>query len=158
METREEKLASWADPSKDKQQSVRFLEGAICLNSTDSENRVRISERKLHFDQIQDRILGIVSDKKSDDHDHNHDVVSNLWLFKVISLPRLRPGGLVLSIPKQVFQKIQESWNLHPRTIEVFLSNNGIFTPFYCSSSGRASLLMKVANSRSTGFDCISVT
>ena len=45
-----------------------------------------------------------------------------------------------------------------PRTIEVFLSNNGVLTTSHCPKSGRASLVLKVANSRSTGFDCVSVT
>ncbi|KAJ5160604.1 uncharacterized protein N7482_007608 [Penicillium canariense] len=70
--------------------------------------------------------------------------------------PRIRPGRLVLSIRNQIFQRIHESWNLHPRTIEIFLSNNGALSTFY--SSGRTLLVMKVANSCTTGFDCVSVS
>lgn len=153
METREEKLATWADPSIYRHQSLRVLKGSVPLHPNDSENRMRISEDKIQFDQIEDRLLKAHGDNLSDD-----DETPSLWHFKVISLPRLRPGRLVLSIPKQAFQKIQDSWNLHPRTIEAFLSNNGIFTTFHSSSSGRSSLLLKVANSRTTGFDCVSVT
>lgn len=153
METREEKLATWADPSIDRLQSLRVLKGSLPLSPNDLDKRVRISDEKIQFDQIEDHLLNTNTDNISDD-DNN----PNLWHFKAISVPRLRPGRLVLSIPKQVFQQIQDSWNLHPRTVEVFLSNNGVFTTFHSSSSERTSLLLKVANSRSTGFDCVSVT
>lgn len=153
METREETLATWADPSIDRLQSFRVLKGSLPLNPTDLDKRVRITEDNIQIDQIEDRLLNTRGDNVSDDDDS-----LNLWHFKAIFFPRLRPGRLVLSIPKQVFQQIQDSWNLHPRTIEVFLSNNGVFTTFHSSSSDRTSLLLKVANSRSTGFDCVSVT
>lgn len=150
METREEKLATWADPSVHRLQSLRVLKGSLPLNPNDLDQHVRISEDQIQFDQIEDRLLNTNVDNISTDED--------LWHFKAISFPRLRPGRLALSMPKQVFQKIQDSWNLHPRTIEVFLSNNGVFTTFQSSSGERTTLLLKVANSRSTGFDCVSVT
>ncbi|RYP80090.1 hypothetical protein DL770_006373 [Monosporascus sp. CRB-9-2] len=153
METREEKLATWADPSIDRLQSLRVLEGSLSLDPNDLDKRVLISEEKIQFNQIEDHLLNTNSDNISDDND-----TPNLWYFKAISLPRLRPGRLALSIPKQIFQQIQDSWNLHPRTIEVFLSNNGVFTTFHSYSSERTSLLLKVAVSRSTGYDCVSVT
>ncbi|RYP14770.1 hypothetical protein DL765_006147 [Monosporascus sp. GIB2] len=153
METREEKLATWADPSIDRLQSLRVLKGSLSLNPNDLDKRALILEDKIQFGQIEDHLLNINGDNISDD-----DGITSLWCFKVISLPRLRPGRLALSIPKQLFQQIQDSWNLHPRTIEVFLSNNGVFTTFHSSSSGRTSLLLKVAVSRSTGYDCVSVT
>lgn len=153
METREEKLATWADPSTDQLQSLRVLKGSLPLNPNDLNNRVRISEDQIQFDQIENHLLNTNTDNISND-DNN----PNLWHFKAISFPRIRPGRLVLSIPKQVFHQIQDSWNLHPRTVEVFLSNNGVFATFRSSSNERTSLLLKVANSRSTGFDCVSVT
>ncbi|KAF3043256.1 hypothetical protein E8E12_010023 [Didymella heteroderae] len=42
--------------------------------------------------------------------------------------------------------------------MEVFLSNNGVFSTFTTSADGQTSLILKVANSRTTGFDCVSVT
>lgn len=152
METREEKLAKWVDPSVTQMQSLRVLKGSLSLNPNDMDKRVRISEDKIQFDQIQDHLLKTDGDNISDDD------ILNLWHIKAICFPRLLPGRLALSIPKQVFQQIQDSWNLHPRTIEVFLSNNGVFTTFHSAGSERTSLLLKVANSRSTGFDCVSVT
>ncbi|KAI5464434.1 hypothetical protein BGZ63DRAFT_377645 [Mariannaea sp. PMI_226] len=154
METREEKLASWAAPSMNPEQNIRFLKGSLSLNTGNSGNGVRTSEENINFDQIEDRLLNTDSDNIDDDGGS----IPCQWHFKVISLPRLRPGRLVLSIPKQIFQKIQDKWNLHPRTIEIFLSNNGVLATSHCASSGRAALVLKVANSRSTGFDCVSVT
>ncbi|KAI1410705.1 hypothetical protein F5Y13DRAFT_71008 [Hypoxylon sp. FL1857] len=153
METREEKLARWADPSINHPKGLRVLKGSVSFNSKGSENDVHILEDRIQFDQIEDRLLDTDGGKVSDGGD-----ISSLWHFEVISLPRIRPGRLVLSIPKQAFQAIQDSWNLHPRTIEVFLSNNGVLTTFHSSNSGRASIVLKVANSRTTGFDCVSVT
>lgn len=146
METREEKLATWADSSVDCPQSLRFLEGSIPLILNDPDDQVRFSQDQIELSQIGDHVLNAFNDDGP-----------NLWHFKVISFPQLQLGRLRLSIPKPVFQKIQDSWNLHPHTIEVFLSNNGVFTTFHCSRSGRTSFLLKVANSRSTGFDSISV-
>lgn len=152
METREEKLTEWADPSIVRTQRVRILTGSFSLIPSDSEKRVRISEENIQLDQIEEHISNTSRDNIND---HNNE---NLWHFKAISFPRLKPGRLKLSMPKEIFQQIQHSWYLHPRTIEVFLSNNGVFTTFRCPTSGRSSLLLKVANSRSTGSDCISVT
>lgn len=146
METREEKLAKWADPSMERQQSFRFLEGSLPLNSNGMNNNIRISDDRIKFDQMESRLTNAFD---------NND--SGLWHLKVVSFPRLRPGRLAISISKPVFQKIQDEWGLHPRTIEVFLSNNGVSAAFHCPISGRMSLLLKVANSRSTGFDCVSV-
>ncbi|KAJ5472349.1 hypothetical protein N7530_006350 [Penicillium desertorum] len=151
METREEKLASWADPSITSHQGIRVLKGSLSLKPNDLGNCMRISKDRIQFNQIEDCLLNTHSDTISDNIDN-----PSLWHFKAISLPRIRPGRLVLSIPKQIFQKIQDSWNLHPRTIEIFLSNNGILATF--NSFGRTSLVMKVASSRTTGFDCVSVT
>ena len=153
METPEEKLAIWADPSVTRPQSLTALKGSIPLNSNHLDKRVRIAEGRVPSDQIGDHLLKTKSNNISDEDDP-----SNLWHFKETSFPRLRRGRLVLSFPRQVFQQIQDSWNLHPRTIEVFLSNSGVFTPFHSSSSARSVLLLKVANSRATGSDCVSVT
>ena len=146
METREEKLARWADPSTDRLGCLRVLKGSIPLNPSEID-QMRITDEEIKLEHIEDYILS-----------PNENVNPDLWHVKAISLPRLRPGRLVLSIPKSVFQRIQDSWSLHPRTVEVFLSNNGVFTTFYCPTTKRTSLLLKVANSRSTGFDCASVT
>lgn len=127
-------------------QSLRILEGSLSLNPNDLDKRVHISEDKIRFDQIEEYLL------------NSHGDTPNLWHIKAISFPRVQPGRLALSMSKQVFHKIQDPWNLHPRTIEVFLSNNGVFTTFHSPSSERTSLLFKVANSRSIGFDCVSVT
>jgi hypothetical protein len=120
------------------------LEGSLPLNSNDANNKgIRISDDQITLSQIESRISNPLDDN-----------VPSRWHFKVLSS---RPGRLVISISKPVFQKIQDEWGLHPRTIEVFLSNNGVSTAFDCPSSGRMSLLLKVANSRSTGFDFVSV-
>jgi len=105
METREEKLATWADPSINRQQRVRILTGSLSLGPNNSENRPRLSEGKIQFDQIENCLLNTHHDDISDgDGD-----IQSPWQFQVVSLPRLRPGRLVLSIPKQVFEKIQGS-------------------------------------------------
>jgi hypothetical protein len=153
MGTREEKLATWADPSVNLLQTLRVLKGSFPLNLTELDKRMHLSEDKIQMDQIEDHLLNTNSDRISDNDDE-----PKLWHFKAISFSRIRPGRLALSIPKRVFQQIQDSWNLHPGTIEVFLSNNGVFATFHSSSSERTSLLLKVANSHSTGFDCVSVT
>lgn len=145
METREEKLATWADLSVDGQQGIRFLEGSIPLVPNNLNNQARFSQDRYECSQI-DHLLQTNNDG------------SDLWHFKVISFPQIQLGRLRLSMSKPVFQNIQESWNLHPRTIEVFLANNGVFTNFHCSHSGRTYFILKVANSRTTGFDCASVT
>ncbi|CAI7641126.1 unnamed protein product [Penicillium palitans] len=152
MEIREEKLASWAEPSDTPHQGIRVLKGSLSLNPNDSGKRTHIQEDKIQFNQIEDCLLNHHDDAISSDNVDN----PSLWHFKAISLPRIRHGRLVLSIPKETFQKVQESWNLHPRTIEIWLSNNGVLTTLH--HSGRSSLVMKVANSRTTGFDCVSVT
>lgn len=152
METREEKLAQWVDPSITRMQSLRILKGSLSPNPNDLDKGVRISEDKIQFDQIEEYLLNTNGDNIK------HDDTLHLWQIRAISFPRIQPGRLSLSIPKQVFHQIQDSWNLHPRTIEVFLSNNGVFTTFHSTRSERTSLLFKVANSRSTGFDCVSVT
>ncbi|KAI2623181.1 hypothetical protein GGR54DRAFT_638426 [Hypoxylon sp. NC1633] len=151
-ETREEKLAKWPDPSIN-HQSLRLLKGTILASSNNPEKCLDITEDRIQFDQVKDRLLNTDGGKISDGGDS-----PGLWHFEVISLPRIRPGRLVLSIPRSIFQEIQSAWNLHPRTIEVFLSNNGVLTVFHSSNSGRTSLVLKVANSRTTGFDCVSVT
>ena len=148
----EEKLAQWVNPSIARTQSLRILKGSLSPNPNDLDKRVHISEDKIQLDQIEEYLLTTYGDNIKDDDS------PNLWHIKVISFPRVQPGRLALSIPKEVFHQIQDSWNLHPRTIEVFLSNNGVFTSFHSASSERTSLLFKVANSRSTGFDCVSVT
>lgn len=153
METREEKLAKWADPAIDELPSLRALKGSLPLNHNDSEERIRISDTKVQFDQVEEYIRSTNGANTNSDDDN-----PNVWHFEAFSFPRLRPGRLVLSMTKRVFKQIEASWNLHPRTIEVFLSNNGVFTTFHCPSSKRTSLLLKVANSRSTGYDCVSVT
>lgn len=154
METREERLATWAEPPSNREHhKLRFLTGSIFSYPNNQGQYVRIKEDSIHFDQIQSRLF----QPPKDDVDGSFP----LWHFKVLSLPRLRPGRLALSLPKHIFHTIQQAWNLHSRTIETFLSNNGVFGTFpSCSnnSSGRSSLLLKVANSRSTGFDCVSIT
>ncbi|KAK4122869.1 hypothetical protein N657DRAFT_646622 [Parathielavia appendiculata] len=146
LRTREEKLATWVDPPNDRR--LRVLTGSLSPFSEEPGHRARISDHEIHYDQIQDHLLNIQSSDAFED---------GTWHFRVLSLPRLRSGKLVLSIPKQAFQKIQEAWHLHPRTIEVFLSNNGAFATFNSCPGGRTSLVMKVASSRATGFDCVSV-
>jgi hypothetical protein len=152
METREEKLATWAETSVTPHQGLRVLKGSLSLDPSSSKKRTRIQEDRIQFNQIEDCLL----DPQDDDTVSDNVGNPSLWHFKAISLPRIRPGRLVLSIPKETFQKIQDSWNLHPRTVEIWLSNNGVLTTLHCS--GRSSLVMKVANSRTTGFDCVSVT
>lgn len=152
METREEKLAKWADPYIAGIQHIRLLTGSLSLSSTEPEKRVRTFEENIQLNQIEKHILNTSYDTVND---HDDD---DLWHFKAISFPRLQLGRLRFSLPKEIFRQIQHSWQLHPRTIEVFLSNNGVFTTFHCPTSGRSSLLLKVANSRSTGSDCVSVT
>ncbi|CAI7569719.1 unnamed protein product [Penicillium glandicola] len=144
METREEKLAIWADPS-DGPQSVMYLQGSIPLTLHDPA-QIRLSQDRFDVSQI-DHLLNTPNNDSQDQ-----------WHFKVLSFPQLRLGRIRLSMPKPAFQKIQGAWHLHPRTIEVFLANNGVFTSFYSPASGHTSFLLKVANSRSTGFDCVSVT
>lgn len=152
METREEKLASWAEPSNTPHQDIRVVKGSLSLNPNDSGNRTRILEDRIQFNQIEDCLQNPRDDAILSDNADSPII----WHFKAISLPRIRPGRFVLSIPKETFQKIQDSWNLHPHTIEIWLSNNGVLTTLH--HSGRSSLVMKVANSRTTGFDCVSVT
>ncbi|KAK7973857.1 hypothetical protein PG989_015705 [Apiospora arundinis] len=61
--------------------------------------------------------------------------------------------------PRPLFRQIQDAWHLHPRTVNAFLSNNGVLTSTaHCPATGRSSTVWKVAVSRSTGFDCVSVT
>ncbi|KAJ4347608.1 hypothetical protein N0V95_005254 [Ascochyta clinopodiicola] len=153
METREEKLATWADPSVDEIQSFRLLKGSLQLDSSDLNKRARVSEQHINVDQVEHHLIEPKVDKIV-----GQTNTSNIWHFKAISVPRLRPGRLVVSIPKPVFQQIQNSWSLHPRTMEIFLSNNGVFSTFSTSDSGQTSVILKVANSRTTGFDCVSVT
>jgi hypothetical protein len=148
MEIREEKLATWADPSL--AHTARILTGTICLRQTNTDKCVQITDQKVQFDQIVEHI--------SSTTDFSDTTNSDLWHFKAISFTRLQPGRLKISMPKETFQQIQSAWHLHPRTIEVFLSNNGVFTTFHCPDSDRTSYILKVANSRSTGFDCTSVT
>lgn len=152
MENREEKLAQWVDPSITPLQSLRILKGSLSPNPNGLNKRVRISEDIIQFDQIEEHLLNTDGDNINDED------ALNLWHIKAISFPRLQPGRLALSIPKQVFHQIQDSWNLHPRTIEVFLSNNGVLTTFQSASGEQTFILFKVAYSRSTGFDCVSVT
>ena len=147
MQTREEKLATWADPSTDQKQSIRFLGGSLSLDSKDANRPVNISEDEIPLDQLEGHLLS-----------NDCDSAQDLWYFKAISFPRLKPGRLSLSFSKKVFQQVQDSWNLHPRTIEVFLLNNGVFTTFHSSGRERTFLLCKVPNSRSIGFDCVSIT
>ncbi|OQE15946.1 hypothetical protein PENSTE_c026G07515 [Penicillium steckii] len=151
METREEKLASWASPSVTSSHGLKVLKGSFSLNSNESRDCMRISQENIQFHQIESSLLNTPGDNMGKDIDPPY-----LWHFEAISFPRIRPGRLVLSVPKEIFQKIQESWNLHPRTIEVFLSNNGVLTTF--KSFERVCFIIKVANSRTTGFDCVSVT
>lgn len=145
METREEKLATWTDPAIARFQSFRFLEGSIFLNANELDKRTHISDCKVQFDQFES--WNNIRDRTS---------TANLWHFKATSFPRLRPGKLALSFSKDCFRQIQDSWNLHPRTIEVFLSNNGVLVTFH-SSGGWYFILLKVAASRNSGFDCASI-
>ena len=150
METREEKLATWADSTDARLRSLRILTGSLDLDAQGICKDMCVTETSIDIEHIKDQLLATAN--------NIGDSKSNLWHFKAVSFPRLRPGRLTLSFPKQVFLQIQDSWNLHPRTIEVFLSNNGVCTTFDSTNSNRTWLLMKVPNSRSTGFDCVSVT
>ena len=153
MKTPEEKLATWTDPTSDQPQILKALKGSLSLGLIDAEGCVRISENNVELSNIDDFLQNSDGDHISDDAIDEH-----LWHFKVVSFPRLRLGRFTLSMSEQVLQKIQDSWNLHPKTIEIFLANNGVFTTFDCCNSGRTHFLMKVANSISTGYDCVSVT
>lgn len=147
METREEKLATWTE-KLGQGQCARTLTGLIPFKTQGRASSQFLSEGRLEFHEVDRFIL----------NEDRSEVPIDLWHFKAISFPRARAGRLVLSVSKDIFRKIQDSWNLHPRTIEVFLANNGVFTSFSCPSSGRTSILLKVSNSRSTGFDCMSAT
>lgn len=153
METREEQLATWADPTSHLQHTIRILDGTVSLLQQNPYKCTRITEKTANFDQLEEQVL----DNSCEDSNNKTQSTSS-WHFKVISLPRLRPGRLFLSVPKQTFQQIRDSWDLHPRTLEVFLSNNGVLCTSYLPNAGRASLVLKVANSRATGFDCVSVS
>ncbi|KAL9086582.1 MAG: hypothetical protein Q9159_004099 [Coniocarpon cinnabarinum] len=147
MQTREEKLATWADPSIDQKPSIRILNGSVSLDPNDSDKPIKLSEDRIRIQEVENCLLR--PDGENPQNRHH---------FKAISFPRLEPGRLKLSFPKPLFQQIQKAWNLHPRTFEVFLSNNGVFTTFHSSSREQSHLLMKVPNSRSTGFDCVSIS
>lgn len=151
METREEKLVDWADASVFRARQIKILTGTVSLSRDEEKSRASMSEENIRLEQIETR-LSSIADQASNEH------ANDPWRIRAISFPRLQPGRLKLSMPKETFALLQSAWNLHPRTIEAFLSNNGIFTRFYCPSSDRTSLVLKVANSRSTGFDCVSVT
>ncbi|KAK8070615.1 hypothetical protein PG997_010818 [Apiospora hydei] len=151
METREERLATWAVPLVGHHHYLRFLEGSLNSDPNNTNDVSKVSEAKLQFDEVGDHLLqktAAVEDAET----------PKQWHFKVLSLPRIRPGGLVLSVPRGIFQLIQGYWYLLPRTVDVFLSNNAIFTSADCPASGRRSAVWKVANSRSTGFDCVSMS
>ncbi|EFQ98605.1 hypothetical protein MGYG_01629 [Nannizzia gypsea CBS 118893] len=156
METREEQLARWADPARiDGRQSLRVLRGSFsCPTGGASAGRTHISEAQIQLDQLED---GLIDTPGKAVRDGDGDGPKR-WHFRVLSVPRLLPGRLALSLPRQAFEALQESWKLHPRTVEVFLSNNGVFTTFRCPTTRRLSLILKVASSRSTGFDSVSVT
>ncbi|KAK7946275.1 uncharacterized protein PG986_010596 [Apiospora aurea] len=151
METREERLVTWAVPLVGHHYYLRFLEGSINLDPNNTNAVSKISEAKLQFDEVGDHLLqktAAVEDAET----------PKQWHFKVLSLPRIRPSALDLSVPRAIFQQIQGCWHLHPRTVDVFLSNNGILTSADCPASGRKSAVWRVASSRSTGFDCVSVS
>ncbi|KAK7917486.1 hypothetical protein PG985_011094 [Apiospora marii] len=150
METRDEKLATWAIPPVGRQHDLRFLECSIRLEPDSPNTCPKLHESKLQFHEVGDHLLQEAGITEDDDQ-------SSRWHFKVLSLPRIFPGNLVLSVPRTLFRQIQDAWHLHPRTIEAFLSNNGIFATAHCRASGRSSAVWKAANSPS-GFDCVSVT
>lgn len=161
MESREEKLATWVEASTiPPQREFGALSGSVPADPLASPRHVRLSDDRIRLDALSDGFLdphgGHISEGGEEEEDK--DDASKPWHFRVLSVPRLLPGRLALSIPRPVFDQLQSPWHLHPRTIEVFLSNNGVFTSFHCPRTGRECLLLKVANSRSTGFDCVSVT
>lgn len=151
METRDEKLATWAITPVGRQHCLRFLEGSLSLAIDTPNASPQIHESKLQFHEVEAHLrqkAGIILE------DGNHPIQ---WHFKVLSFPRIFPGRLVFSVPRQLFQQIQDAWHLHPRTVEAFLSNNGIFATAHCRASGRSWAVWKAAKSPS-GFDCVSVT
>lgn len=158
METREGRLATWARPCDEKLKDLRVLRGWLAPNSTDPNQQVRTEENRIDGSRISVVLLDPTQRLTQDDGDRRRPVPLDQWYFEVLSFPRLQEGRLHLSLPKGLFHNIQDAWGLHPRTLEVFLSNNGILSPFISSSGERTSILFKVPNSRSTGFDCVSVT
>lgn len=157
MGTREERLARWARPDE-KLRDLRVLKGWLAPNLTDVDQRVRIEEDRIDGSRISAVLLDRIKSPTRDEDNKYRPVPLDQWHFEVLSFPRLQAGRLHLSLSKGLFQNIQDAWDLHPRTLEVFLSNNGILSPFISSNGDRTSILFKVANSRSTGFDCVSVT
>lgn len=158
METREETLATWAQPADERLKDLRLLKGWLAPTSTDPNQQVRIENNKIDGCRINAVPLDTTRRSTQDDDGSHRPLPPDQWHFQVLSFPRLREGRLHLSFPKELFQNIQDAWHLHSRTIEVFLANNGVLSPFVSSDGERTSILFKVANSRSTGFDCVSVT
>ncbi|KAK6856622.1 hypothetical protein PG995_006809 [Apiospora arundinis] len=155
METWEERLATWADPQDSAQHYIRFLEGTLSLDPNTSAITTQISEAKL----VSDEVGECLPPKATKGGGGNGDSVQ--WHFKVLSFSHIQQDRLGLSIPRPLFRQIQDAWHLHPRTVNAFLSNNGVLTTttaHHCSATGRSSTVWKVAVSRSTGFDCVSVT
>lgn len=145
-------MASWARSSNERLKTVRILEGWLDTNGNDVDKRLRTSSYRLEPEQLNESLLDISVENRSD------VAPPGSWHSKVASFPRLRDGRLTLSFSKEIFKKIQNAWHLHPRTIEVFLSNNGILSSFASFDRKQISRILKVSNSRSTGFDCVSVT
>lgn len=156
METRDERLATWLDDSIiTKAATCRLLRGSISPDSTNNQDEaINLSETIIPLSGLEDALLK----HKGKSGAIDEDASSKPWTFIALSVPRLQPGRLALSIPRKIFNNIQSTWHLHPRTVEVFLTNNGVFTTFRCPNTGRLSFLLKVANSRSTGSDCLSMT
>lgn len=110
------------------------MKGSLALNADVADKRVCILDDIVLLDRLKDYLEDAPSDNRSTEagDDDAHDI----WRFKAISFPRLKPGKLVISMPKQILHQIQTPWNLHPRTVEVFLTNNGVFTKYNSPANG----------------------
>ncbi|KAK4198305.1 hypothetical protein QBC40DRAFT_230273 [Triangularia verruculosa] len=130
-------------------QKLRVLIGSLSPGATNSTSHAGISDERIQYDQLEESLLK---------NNHDNEIDDSSWRFQIISFPRVQPGRNVLSIPEPLFERIQQSWKLHSRTKEIFLSNNGTLASFNTPDTGLYSLLFKVASSASIGFDCVSLT
>lgn len=131
----------------------------------DGNQRIQTRSGNVPFGQVEDFL------KNADLYALPHGISTGAQ-FRVISFSRLRaithpeaplpklPGGnyrpFLVGLPKDTFQLITKCWGLHDCTLEAILNNNGVFADF--STPDRLSMVIKVANSASIGYDCVSIT
>ncbi|KAF1815705.1 hypothetical protein P152DRAFT_455421 [Eremomyces bilateralis CBS 781.70] len=144
MASREEKLATFADPSIVSSHSLNIIEGWI-----DSQQRLQAQRGKISFHNLPRFLDGTSSPIVPQTH-------SSRRRFRIISFPRLENGRLKLGFPQPTYHQIRQSWCLHDLTLEAFLNNNGILSSL--ETQDTTCILMKVAASRSTGFDTVSIS